>query len=117
MPALSDQMLADGCVKHIHTVHGENVLILSGPDAGKTIPLAVQENESDQIVVTEQGEDARAKRFIRFQHPNIPQLGSQGEIRTTDVFGKNHIWNAVRQPGSAYLTVDYELTEITDKDS
>jgi hypothetical protein len=113
MPALSDTLLAGGCAKHIEAIHGEAIQVLSGLDAGKYFN-AVREIESDQILTTDLGEDARAKIIIRFIDGTEPRLGLAGQIKTDD--GKK--WNAVRRQEANFLTQDFELTEIVDgKDS
>ncbi len=111
MPALSDTLLAGGCARHIEAIHGELVEVLDGPDAGKKF-MAVREVESDQMLVTELGADPRAKIVIRFIDGTEPPLGMNGKVKTDD--GRQ--WTAVRRQEGAFLTQDYELTEITDKD-
>ncbi len=113
MGARSDIMLAGGCARHIEAIHGELVMVLDGPDAGKSF-TAVREIQSDQILMSELGEDPRAKIVLRFIDGTEPQLGMSGQVQTDD--GKK--WNAVRRQEANFLTQDYELTEIVDgKDS
>jgi hypothetical protein len=112
MQALSDQMLASGCARQIEAIHGEPVVVLEGPDAGKTF-TAVREIESDQILTTDLGIDPRAKIFLRFIDGTEPRIGLAGRLKTGD--GK--IWNAVRRQEANFLTQDFELTEVTAKDS
>lgn len=113
--SLSDQLLAGGCVAHIGTVHGEDVLILSGPDAGRSFRANIVEAGQDMILETELGADPRGKRILRFAEGSpVPRIQSQGQVQTAD--GKK--WNAVRQDFSGYLTVDFDLKEIVPgKDS
>lgn len=110
MASLSERMLAGGCALHVEAIHGEQVEILDGTDAGKFF-AAVREVESDQILSTELGIDPRAKIFLRFI--GNPAIGMTGRVKTDD----GSIWNAVRRPEGAFLTNDYELTEVTNKDS
>ena len=63
---LSDTLLAGGCALHVEAIHGEPVLVLSGPDAGNTF-TAVRENASDVTVDDNLTADLRAKRVIRFK--------------------------------------------------
>lgn len=104
-------MLAGGCAKNIDAVHGEQIEILSGPDAGKTFN-AVIEVEPDQGLFTEQGNDKRAKIVLRFLGDG-PQLGMTGKIKRDS--GK--IYQANSRDEADFLTTDYELTELVkDKD-
>ena len=113
MSPLSDRMLSGGCVAHIGRIHGEVVEVLSGPDAGRKFS-AVNETESDQILSGIMGdEDPRARRFLRFAPQDAPDVRQNGRVKTAD--GKT--WQAVRQPGGSFLTVDFELTEIAASDS
>ena len=107
MPALSDNLLAGGCASHIEAVHGEPVLILSGPDAGRTF-IGVRENASDVVVDENLNPDPRAKRLIRFRDGSVPKLSSQDIVQTAD--GKK--WYAVKYPQDGYLSSDFELVEI-----
>jgi hypothetical protein len=98
---------------HVESIHGETIEVLSGSLAGQKF-TGVRETESDQVFSSELGIDPRAKRIIRFREGHAPELGSQDRIRTSD--GKT--WTAVRQPESAYLTVDFELIEnVAGKDT
>lgn len=112
MGALSDTMLAGGAALHVEAVHGEPVLVLTGADKGKTF-FAVRENASD-VVLGEGGPDVRAKRVIRFRDAvnNVPQLSAQDIVQTAD--GKK--WRATKYPQDGYLSSDFELVEITQKD-
>jgi len=112
MPSLSDNLLAAGCVAHAAAVHGERVVVLSGVDAGKSF-VAIIEIESDIELTSELGADPRAKRIARFEIGKSPKLGLNDAIRMSD--GKKY--KAIRRPGIAYLTVDFELSELTAKDS
>lgn len=111
MPSLSDRMLASGCAAQVAAIHGEQVEVLDGPDAGRFF-TAVREIESDQVLSTDLGLDPRAKIFLRFIEP--PRIGLAGKVKTDD--GKR--WNAVRRQEANFLTQDFELTEIVEgKDS
>lgn len=112
MPALSDQLLAGGCASAIDALHGEPVTVLDGDDAGKTFRCVI-ENETDAILATDLGEDPRPKRIARFTVGQSPRLKSQNRLRTED--GK--VWKATRMPGVAFLTVDFELLEVTELDT
>lgn len=113
MSAISDTLLATGSVAHAAALHGEPVTILTGPDAGQVF-TAVIEIENDIELNTDIGLDPRAKRIARFTAAAAPRLASQGQIQTAA--GK--VYAAIRQPGMAFLTVDYELKEIVSgKDS
>lgn len=107
MSSLSDRLLNAGCAALIEAVHGETVTVLNGANGGLVF-TAVQEIESDIILNSELGEDPRAKRILRFRTATAPTLASQDIVQTAD--GKK--WHAVRRPGAAYLTIDYELREI-----
>jgi hypothetical protein len=107
MPAISDRLLAGGCAQHIAAIHGEQIQVLSGPDAGRFF-TAVREVEADQILTTDLGIDPRGKIVLRFIDGTEPQLGLTGRVKTDD--GK--IWNAVRRQEANFLTQDFELTEI-----
>lgn len=113
--ALSDIMLAGGCVKHIDAVHGEDVVILDGPDAGTTFRANIVEAGQDMILDTDLGQDPRGKRILRFaEEQPLPRIASQAQVKTAD--GKK--WTAVRQDFSGYLTRDFDLQEIVpEKDS
>lgn len=112
MGALSDSMLATGCVPHIEAIHGEEFEILSGPNAGQKFK-GVREIVSDQILATDLGEDPRDKIMLHIPSIRNVVLPAQGRIRSED--GRQ--WTAVRQPQS-HLTDDYELIEfIPDLDA
>lgn len=105
---ISDKMLASGCALHVEAIHGESILILDGPDAGKPFQ-AVRETEQDMVINSDLGADPRAKRMLRFRDIiPLPRINSQTRIQTED----RKIWTAVRNPGDGFLTVDYELTEV-----
>ena len=106
--SLSDKMLASGCALHVEAIHGETILILTGPDAGKPF-TAVRETEQDMLLTTDIGADPRAKRMLRFRDiPVMPVITSQTRIKTED----GRIWTAVRNPNDGFLSTDYELTEV-----
>lgn len=107
MGALSDTMLAGGCAAQIAAVHGEPVTVLTGLEAGLKF-IGVVENETDFDLTSDLGSDPRSKRMIRFRVGSVPRLRSQDVIQTQD--GKK--WKAVRKPGAAFLTVDFELNGI-----
>jgi hypothetical protein len=107
MPSLSDIMLAGGCASHVEAIHGELVKILTGPDAGKSF-VCVRENESDIILSEGLGEDARAKRVIRFRDGNVPVVRNQEQVQTED----GQVWIAVRAPQDGYLSTDFELKKV-----
>jgi hypothetical protein len=105
MASIADTLLARGCAITEH-IHGEPVVVLSGADAGKTF-FGVIEIEPDTVLTTDLGEDARPKVIARFRSP--PSLKQTDAIQTAD--GRK--WHAVRQPGHAHLTVDFELIAIS----
>jgi hypothetical protein len=100
-------MLASGCAVCVESVHGEAILVISGPLAGLRF-TAVQELESDVVLDASLSIDPRAKRIVRFRMPNVPALSSQDVVQTED--GRR--WYAIRKPGNQYLTVDFELSLI-----
>ena len=108
--SLSTQLLSSGCAQAIEAIHGESVKILSGPDAGKVF-LGVVETESDLGLSSDLGIDPRAKVIVRFR--DNPRIESQEKVQTSD--GKK--WTAIRREFSAFLTNDFELKELCEKDS
>jgi hypothetical protein len=111
MPSIADNLLSAGAAAAVEAVHGEQVVVLTGLDSGKTF-VAVREIESDVTVSFDNNSpDPRARRMLRFRV--APRLNPNDRIRTDD--GK--LWNAVRSPQDGYLTTDFELTEITAKDA
>ena len=112
MPAASDTMLASGSAAHAAALHGETVALLTGPHAGREVRGVVIENEADMDLAGMMP-DPRPKRIARFPVADHPPLRGQDVVRTED----GNIWKAVRQPGFAFLTVDYELIEVTSKDA
>lgn len=99
-------MLAGG-VRLLDVVHGEVIKVLTGAATGTY--TAIRETASDLVLMTELGQDPRAKRMLRFRDDgNVPALGSQDQIMTED--GKK--WTAVRAPQDGYLTTDFELIEL-----
>ena len=110
MLSIAERMLGGtgGNAHHIEAVQGETITIISGESAGETY-IADSAVESDFVIDSNLGMDPRAKRILRFRvGGNLPTLASQDILQTAD--GKR--WHAVRRPGSAFLTVDYELKEI-----
>jgi hypothetical protein len=111
--SLSGKMLAGGCALHVEAIHGESILVLTGLDQGKSF-TGVRETEADMVINSELGADPRAKRMLRFRDSiPVPRLGLNDRIKTED--GK--IWTAVRNPGDGFLTNDFELIEVTKKDT
>lgn len=107
MASIVDSILGDGgCADHVEAMNGEPVVMLSGPDAGRTF-TAVIEHAPDQIISGLLGEDSRGKRNIRFRDGRCPVIASQEQLQTGD--GK--IWLAVKTDLAAYLTTDFELRE------
>ena len=110
MPALSDRLLR-ATVSHLETVHGEPIVILTGDDAGLTY-IGIVETEADLMLGGELlGQDPRGKTTVHFS--TAPNIKSQAMVQTAD--GKR--WNAIRQNFSAFLTTDFELKEISSKDT
>jgi ribosomal protein L14E/L6E/L27E len=103
-------MLATGAAAHIEVIHGETIVVLNGVDAGKRF-TAVKEIEPDALVTSDSINDYRAKRILRFRLP-VPNLRPTDQVQTDD--GKK--WTTTRRPDDSYLTVDFELTEVTAKD-
>ncbi len=114
MGSLSDTMLQTGMMPCLESVHGETILVLSGDDAGKSF-TAINEIEPDINLESELLVDPRAKRILRFtdRPGNVPQLKKLDKFKTSD--GK--VWTATLRPGSAYLSVDFELAEVSKKDN
>ncbi len=112
MPALSDTLLAAGAASLIEAVHGERVIVLSGPDAGLTF-IAVRETSADVGLDENFGADVRARRIVRFRAGSVPRLNAQDQVQTED--GKK--WFAVKYPQDGYLTEDFELVEKLTKDA
>ena len=111
--SLSDQMLDSGCASLVEVMHSEPIRILDGPDAGKTF-FAVKEKIPDNILMTELGDDRRGKRLLRFRDSSgVPRFNRQCRVETED--GKK--WTIVLAPQDGYLTTDFELQQITPKDS
>ena len=111
MPSLADNLLTVG-VSITEAVHGERVVVLTGLDAGKTF-TGVRENSADVVLDENLSPDARAKRIIRFRPGSVPRLNPTDRLRTDD--GK--VWKAVKYPQDNFLTEDFELIEITTKDT
>lgn len=110
MGSLSDNLLADG-YSLLESVHGEQVTVLTGLDAGKKF-TAIKENAPDVMLDSDMVVDPRAKRIIRFKSGNVPRISDADVIQTSD--GK--LWRTVKYPQSGYLSEDFELVEITAKD-
>lgn len=108
MGGLSDQLLSVGCVQHVEFLHGEQVQILTGPDAGKFFG-ATLEAEPSAVLDAELGPDVRSKWVIHFDTTKLlPNLRSQDRLKDSN--GK--VWKVVTyQPGS-YLTTDFEIIEV-----
>lgn len=111
MASIAEQLLAVGCIPALGITHGETVTVLSGPDSGVSFAGVVNELEPDAILSTEEGEDPRCKRFLRFQKPG-PRIYKTGTVRTED--GRR--WQAMRKPGNAFITIDFEINEIAAND-
>lgn len=109
MASTAERLLA-AATASLEYVHGETLTVVSGPDAGRKF-VAVVEIESDVTTATNLGEDLRPKRVARFRI--APNLRHSDALQTDD--GRR--WRAVRQPGASFLTVDFELVEITSHDS
>lgn len=107
MPSIGDLLLTGGCAVHVERLHGETIRVLTGAEAGG-VYVGVRETETDLISSGEIGEDPRARRIIRFPVSRYPVLASQDVVQTDD----NKKWKAVKRPDSAFLSIDYELTEI-----
>lgn len=104
-------MLAGG-TRLVEALHGEVITVLSGVNAGQKF-TAVRETQADQILITDLGQDGRAKRVMRFREGGpVPVLAPADKIATDD--GKT--WTAVRAPQDGYQTTDFELTEVLKKD-
>ena len=113
MGSLSDAMLSSSCAPLLESVHGETVTVLTGLDAGLKFN-AINEIEQDIFLETDLIRDPRGKRVLRFRdiQGNVPRLTKLDRLQTQD----GRIWTAVRRPLSAYLTVDFELAEISKSD-
>ena len=112
MPSIAERMLAAGCASLVEATHGEPFTILSGTDAGKVF-VGVVEIETDMVLEGDLGADPRAKRMVRFKNGNVPRLSATDALQDD----QRQKWKAVRQPGNAFLTTDFELIEIsTTKD-
>src|SRR6185312_11790898 len=106
--SLSEKMLAGGCALRVEVFHGELILVLTGADKGKTF-IAVRETESDQMIISDIGNDVRAKRVIRFRDGQpLPRLAAQDKVQSEN--GKR--WSVVKAPQDGFLTTDFEVTEI-----
>ena len=113
MGSLSDIMLSGGLPSYVG-VQGEPIVVLTGPDAGKTF-RAVLLNLSDQDLATELGSDPRGKRTLDFQQGDpVPAIDSQDEVQTSD----GRIWKVTQGRYSGYLETKFEVTEVVaGKDS
>jgi hypothetical protein len=105
--SLGDILLAGGVGVNLPSLHGEPVEVLTGADAGKTF-TAIIENEQDISIDTNLGIDPRMKRIARF-HGAAPNLSPINKLKLAD----GTICTAVRQPGAAYLSTDFELVEFS----
>ena len=106
---LSDTLLAGGVLPGLAAVHGETVLVLTGMDANKPF-TAVIETENDVEIGADMGTNPRGRRMCRF-FGTPPRVSSQDQIKTSD--GRK--WNLTADKFSAYLTTDFEMTEILSK--
>ncbi len=100
----------------LESVHGEPVLILDGVDAGKTF-IGIMANEADVMLNSELLSDPRGRQMIRFtdRPGNVPSVNTKRLVKV-QINGKKYA--ATKQDFSAYLSVDFELTEIVPgKDS
>ena len=113
MSSLSDTLLSSSCAVLLESVHGETITVLTGVDAGKQF-TAINEIEQDIFLESDLIRDPRGKRVLRFRDVsgNVPQLNRLDRLQTSD--GRK--WTATRRPLSAYLTVDFELAEISKVD-
>jgi hypothetical protein len=111
MGSVSDIMLASGVMPNLDALHGEQVLILDGVDAGKYF-TAIKEHESDVKLDSDLMIDPRGRRMLRFTDTpgNVPSVGTKKLVKIQTGDGKK--WSATRQDFGAYLSVDFELTEI-----
>ena len=116
MGSLIDKHLAAGVGTHMPASDGQPVKILSGRDAGKTFTGCIYNGE-DYVLTTDLGEDRRAHRTIEF-YGAPPCIEQMEMVEFVDEMGITRRMNAVRQPGSGYLSKTFELKEIAPgKDS
>lgn len=110
--SLSDQMLAGSCMPLLDALHGESIEILDGVDKGKTF-YAIKENQPDVVLESDVVIDPRGKRMLRFtdRPGNVPSVGTKRLVKVKTADGK--VWSATRQDFGAYLSVDFELVEIS----
>jgi hypothetical protein len=104
--SIADRMLADGAALHVERLHGDTVQILEGTDAGRSF-TAVVEIEQDTIIDTELGQDPRPRRMLRFRGGNVPTITGPTRVRVN-----GQIYSINRVNGAAFLTTDFEMTEI-----
>ena len=110
MGSLSDTLLASGAMPNLDAVHSEPVMILDGVDAGKTM-YGIITHESDQVDVSELMTDPRQRVMCRFtdRPGNVPSVNTLRLVKIQTADGMK--WKATRQDFSAYLSVDFELTQ------
>lgn len=107
MDSISDTMLIQGCVKLVDTLHGENVTVLTGVNAGQTF-FAVKEVMGELIIDGLVSKDDRAHRIIRFNNSKpLPQLKPEDTLQ----IGTSQ-WVVLDRKEDAYLTTDYEISQL-----
>lgn len=109
-------MLASSAMPNLDAVHSERVMVLDGVDAGKFFN-GITDNVSDTILNSELLTDPRGRKMIRFTDKpgNVPSVNTKRLVKIL-MDGKTYV--ATKQDFSAYLSVDFELTEIVaGKDS
>jgi hypothetical protein len=109
MLGLSDRMLGGAGLPCISSVHGEPILVLSGANANQTFRALVG-IENDVLISSDLGENPRGQRMMRFVGA-VPVVNSQDQVQTAD--GRK--WTLTRDKFNAYLTTDFEMTEVLAK--
>jgi hypothetical protein len=112
MTSLADALFQAGLIPQVEAVHGELITMLSGDDAGRTY-TGVISLEQDLVFNGDIGEDRRAKRTISFMGASVPRITSHATLRD----GRGLTWKAIRMPGDAYLSTDFELVAVTASDT
>jgi len=115
MPSLIDKHLASGVGIHMPASDGQDVKILTGDDAGKIFTGCIY-NADDYVLGTELVEDRRAHRVVEF-YGTAPKIGQMSQVEFVDEMGETKRMNAVRQPGSGYLSKTFDLQELTPQDT
>ena len=112
MPSISNLMMAAG-FGSIQAIHGESVLILTGPDAGKRYTGVIL-TQSVVSITDELGTDSREKVTCSFPISSCPALDMGGQIQDSSA----QVWRVVnRVDNPADITTDFELIKIvTGKD-